>query len=343
MINQRTAPEEGKDGTSEYDLLALPQIRRRLLRDAYADRAGGASKSHSKRMVDGLLRLKPLTSLTGEEYELLRLYLIEHFSQAQEMLYEKTNFLRPIDRPEGLVGRLSRHELWAREFDFERIPGRVEKATMGVWSSKDRLSEGIDAWFWKAMDKRVEEGQRPVDFLEIGAAECQFAEKVKRRYGAGVIVHASSLESQPHKDVDRFHLLCTEFMPETFNAGFDVVVANWAAEFAVFPHIFISNAVKCLREGGEAAITLNTHRLAGVDLILDKRLERKVRDYYGRQGLFERLTRQLEAVNEETPIEVMIDQHQFKETAPMKDGVTDQPEKDYEVYVFVKRREKTSK
>jgi hypothetical protein len=332
MVVNRLAPEQGK-GVPSDDVLPQLQIRRRLLKDAYQGRQGGASGSYSRKMADDLLRPAPMTSLTREEFDILRGFLIETFTLEQEGLVDTVGHLMRTEKPGELVRRLQVQELWKSKQMSGISPSQTD--SLSIWPDNATLLPGLEGWFWKAMDSKIAEKRPlPAVALDVGASGCSFANRVKAKYGDSVIMHASNLESQPHKPVDHHHLLCGEYLPEGFRGGFDIVVAHWAAEMTVLPHIFIGNLARSLSEGGEAGISLNTHIMSGINLVLDEGLKGKLDEYYHRQGMRARILSQLERVNEETPIEVLFDRQPVKTPASEKTGAD--PGK-YYAYVYIKR------
>lgn len=298
---ERRVHESGREALPDYGLLPQPPYLRRIIRDARLGRVAGASHAYSRKLAAQLLSSEPLTPLSNEERGLLKAYLTETFDETQDDAHRKVTVLLGdgVEPPE-LLHRLTSLDGWDTEFEMPTKSGSKRKTALSIWRSMGGLSSQLDQWFRSAMERKTG-GGRQVVFMDVGAAECQFAHEVKETYGSDVLVHATGLESQPHAPVDFFHQICGEHFPKDFGGLFDVVVSQGALEFSLLPHIFIENVAKSLALNGEAGLKFDA--VIGMPSIMDEKLADRVRGYYGQRGVFERINDTLRSLGESASVE----------------------------------------
>ncbi len=239
----------------DYDPLPEPQIRKRFLRDELRGKRTRGSHADSKKLAAQMVAFKPLTPLNSTELSLLKQYLAENFDWMQGHMTRSIDAFRADGEGDKQVGdRLSNLKKWRESTRHTETFGRAtftEDISLSHWSSGSGLAKPLAGWLDETFALKP---NGPIDFLDVGAGECQFAEKVKLDLGERAMVQATTLDSSPHGKVDKVHLLTGEYYPQEFDQKFDVITSQKAFEFSLFPHLFLENIAKSLKPSGKAGI-----------------------------------------------------------------------------------------
>jgi len=212
-------------------------------------------------LVDRLLSQEPLTPVTPAERKIIVDDLTVSFDDMADTYGKIVAQLREGDLDDnGILPFFDDIGLWTRaKFDLQSGMGMDRGVPMGMWKSSSWLQPPMKSWLDRVMPEKTD-SERPCEFLDLGAAECQLAHSVKENYGSGVRVNASCINEHPHYPVDEFHVMVGEYMPKRFGGKLDAVFCNDAMEFAPLPHLLAENVAKSLAPGGEAALVVNLQR-----------------------------------------------------------------------------------
>ncbi|GEM_PF-4465344 len=200
---------------------------------------------------------EPLVSLTREEVWLLREQTRAQVEDAYTHFIGLANNLqkyRVRDTHESPTREASREDM-LRVLSDGRAYGTMEmieeKAVGGVGTYGSRSLEGyggIDVA--SHAEKQFEIKKRPIRVLDVGSCTAQMLYELKQLMGNKVETHALVPNDEPHCNVDSYHLLVAEQMPESFRGYFDVIVSNMAIEYMLYAHHVLHNITEALAPGG---------------------------------------------------------------------------------------------